>query len=98
MKSPLRVRPEAARDIEEAASWYEQQRYGLGHEFLDEVLKTYTRIVDQPVLFPTVHRKTRRALIHRFPFGVYYRAEEFFIVVIAVWHGRRNPQHWKRRL
>jgi plasmid stabilization system protein ParE len=71
----LRARPEAEQDIEEAATWYEQQRLGLGREFLDEVLRVFERLSGQPALYPEVHRKTRRALTQRFPFCVYYRLQ-----------------------
>ena len=33
----VRIRPEAEKDLEEAAIWYESQREGLGDLFLDEV-------------------------------------------------------------
>jgi len=97
MTLPLRVRPEAESDIEEAAAWYEQQRLGLGNEFLDEILRIYATISEQPTLYPTLHRRTQRALTRRFPFGVYYRVEEECTVVVAVVHGSRNPDHWKKR-
>jgi plasmid stabilization system protein ParE len=93
----LRVRPEAEQDIEEAAAWYEQQRLGLGHEFLDEVLRVFEKLSGQPALYPEVHRETRRALTRRFPFGVYYRLQGQCIVVVAVMHGSRNPRRWKQR-
>jgi hypothetical protein len=38
MTQPVRVRPEAEQDLLEAAFWYEEQRPGLGHQFLDEAL------------------------------------------------------------
>jgi hypothetical protein len=31
----VRLREEADRDLAAAATWYEHQRVGLGHEFLD---------------------------------------------------------------
>lgn len=93
----LRVRPEAEQDLEEAASWYEEQRPGLGNEFLDEVLRTFGKISEQPALYPLLHRNTRRALTLRFPFGVYYRVQEETIVVVAVMHGSRSPRRWKQR-
>lgn len=97
MSLPVRVRPEAARDLEDAAAWYEEQRGGLGQEFLDEVRRSLQRVAEQPELYPTMHRKTRRALTHRFPFGVFYRVEASSIVVVAVMHGSRDPQRWKQR-
>lgn len=97
MTLQLRVRPEAEQDLEEAAIWYEQQRSGLGDEFLNEVLRTFEKISEQPALHPILHRGTRRALTHRFPFGVYYRVQEKQMVVVAVMHGSRNPHRWKQR-
>jgi hypothetical protein len=34
MTHPVTIRPEAQRDIEEAAFWYEIQRPGLGNQFI----------------------------------------------------------------
>lgn len=97
MNLPVRIRPEAAQDLEDAAIWYEEQGRGLGHQFLDEVRRALARVVEQPQLYPSVHRTIRRALIHRFPFGVFYRVEVGSIVVVAVMHGSRDPRHWKQR-
>jgi plasmid stabilization system protein ParE len=36
MTVEVRLRPEAERDLADAAGWYEQQRAGLGQQFLDE--------------------------------------------------------------
>lgn len=97
MMLPVRLRSEAEQDIEEAAHWYEQQREDLGQEFIDEVLRTLRSVAEQPSLYPSIHRNTRRALMHRFPFGIYYRVEKALIVVVAVMHGSRSPRRWKRR-
>ena len=93
----IRLRPEAEQDLADAAAWYEEQRPGLGHEFLDEVEATLSSITEAPLMFPSVHRNTRRAVIHRFPFGVYFRADGPSIIVIAIMHGSRNPRRWKSR-
>ncbi|MBS0571620.1 MAG: type II toxin-antitoxin system RelE/ParE family toxin [Proteobacteria bacterium] len=97
MNLPLRVRPEAAADLQEAATWYEQQRPGLGGEFLDAVLAVFAGISQQPEIHAIVHRQTRRALTARFPFAVFYRIESKYVVVVAVMHGRRDPRRWKTR-
>lgn len=97
MSLQLRIRPEAERDLEDAAAWYEDQRSGLGREFLDEMLQCMQRVVEEPELYPLLYRNTRRALPRRFPFGVFYRVEEEFIMVVAVMHASRDPQRWKQR-
>lgn len=91
------IRPEAEIDIEEAAVWYEKQRPGLGDEFLDELRITCKTISETPAVYPVVHRSTRRALIRRFPFGVYFRIEDEQIIVFAVIHGSRHPRRWRQR-
>ncbi|MGH8548498.1 MAG: type II toxin-antitoxin system RelE/ParE family toxin [Methylococcales bacterium] len=97
MTNEVRLRPEAERDLADAAAWYEEQRKGLGHEFLDEVATMLSSVAETPLIYAIVDRNTRRAVINRFPFGVYYRVENTTIVVIAVMHGSRNPRQWKNR-
>ena len=93
----VRLRPEAEADVSDAARWYEAQRSGLGSEFLDEVLRTLSSISEYPDLYPRVSGDVRRAVIRRFPFGVFYVMDESEVVVLAVMHGRRAPSRWKNR-
>lgn len=76
MTLEVRLRPEAEQDLADAAAWYEEQRQGLGHEFLDEVLTILSSIAEAPLMYPDVHRNTRRAIINRFPFSVYFREKD----------------------
>ena len=97
MTLPVHLRPEAEADLEDAAAWYEKQRAGLGQDLLDEALAAFDAISGNPALYPVVHRRTRRALMRRFPFGIYYQVEADLVVVIAVMHGSRHPQRWQSR-
>jgi plasmid stabilization system protein ParE len=90
-------RPEAEADIEDAALWYELQRARLGQAFLDEVASLAEALSEQPRLALVVHRSTRRALLSRFPFAMYYRIVGHRLVVLAVMHGSRHPRRWKAR-
>lgn len=97
MTLPVRLRSEAEQDLGEAARWYERQLAGLGQQFLDEVLLAFRTIAEQPTMYPSAGRGARRALIRRFPFGIYYRVEKEAVVIVAVMHGSRSPRRWKRR-
>ena len=97
MSRDVYVRPEARIDIEQASAWYERQRAGLGDDFLDEVLDALDRIARDPEIYPVIHRRTRRSVVHRFPFGIFYCIEDDAIVVVAVMHGSRDPRAWQRR-
>jgi toxin ParE1/3/4 len=93
----IRVRPEAEADLREAHQWYEQRRIGLGEHFILCVEDALERIRRNPQAYPVVHRETRRTLIRRFPYAVFYVVEESSIIIIAVMHVSRNPSQWKLR-
>lgn len=91
------VRPAAAADIDEAFLWYEGQRSGLGDEFLAAAQTVIDVIAEHPLRFPVVRRDTRRVLLGRFPYAMYYRIYDEVVVVVACMHGRRNPRRWQSR-
>lgn len=91
------VRPAAAADIDEAFLWYQTQRPGLGHEFLAAADTLIDAIAEHPLRYPVVRRNTRRALLRRFPYAMYFRIYDNVIVVVACMHGRRNPRRWQVR-
>ena len=95
--TPLVFRPAAAADVEDAFLWYESQRPGLGDEFLDETSLVLSAIVENPNRFPVIHRETRRALLHRFPYALFYRIQDEGIIIVACMHGKRNPAQWQVR-
>ena len=98
MRREVVIRPEAESDIGDAYAWYEKQREGLGFDFLLCVEETIDRIRETPEAYPRVHKQARRALIRRFPYGVFYIVETDKVVVVAVYHGRRDPKGWRARI
>ena|SRR5687768_2956808 len=91
------VRPLAEADLEDAARWYEAESAGLTDRFLTDVDSTFVRIRERPLQFPTVASDVRRALLHTFPYAVYFRASDESVIVLAVLHLRRNPKVWRAR-
>ena len=91
------VRPAAAADLDEAFLWYEGQRTGLGLEFLATAQTLIDAVAQHPLRYPVVRRDTRRALLRRLPYAVYFRTYDEIIVVVACMHGRRNPRRWQVR-
>ena len=89
-------RPEAEDEVLEAREWYETRRSGLGKEFAQAVDEIVSRIVDHPLAYQRAHKDTRRAVLSRFPYAVYYRLVGDDIVVQAV-HGRQHQFRWQSR-
>jgi toxin ParE1/3/4 len=98
MKYKVVVRPEAEAELAEAFIWYEQQYSGLGNQFLLAIDAAINSILRNPQMYPVVHGAIRRMLTRRFPYQIFYIIEGAQIVVIAVFHGMRNPHRWQERI
>ncbi len=94
---PLVFRVAAAADLEEAYRWYERQRRSLGEDFLSAVQVALETVASNPEAHPVLHRDTRRILLRRFPYGLYYRVLDAEIVVVACFHAKRDPKTWRSR-
>lgn len=98
MAADLVVAPEAEADIEEAYSWYESRRIGLGEGFLGAVDACVEQIRRWPQMYAVVYEDYRRALTRRFPYAVFYEAEGGKVTIYGVFHTARDPEKWRRRL
>jgi toxin ParE1/3/4 len=87
----------AEADVLDAALWYEQRSPGLGTEFLAAVEGTLAEIAAMPERYPVVRGEARRALLRRFPYGVYFVVTPGLVSVIACMHARRDPRRWQER-
>lgn len=100
---PIRLAPEAARELDKAADWYEYRQPGLAVRFLGEFDDLLPRIRRHPSAFPRLlgvppNLEIRRALMSRFPYGLIFLELEKDIRVIAVAHDKQRPGYWIHRL
>lgn len=93
----VRVTPEAQADLAESRDWYETASPGLGADFLDQVEATPRSAADWPNAAPVLEGTMRRALVPRFPHGVFYAVEGEDLVVLGCVHVRRHPCVWRSR-
>jgi toxin ParE1/3/4 len=94
----LEITPLARRDISDAARYYRAERIELGDEFLEELDQTVAKISDNPLRFEQVRPGIRRCLMHRFPYGIYFRLPDANTVrIIVVRHHGRRPGFGLRR-
>jgi hypothetical protein len=61
----LIIRPDAEADMKSGYDWYEEQREGLGAQFMDEVSITIDVVHSEPMRFAATFRRTssRRRLV-----------------------------------
>ena len=84
-------RVEAERDVAKAQKWYDQQRAGLGRDFLAVMRRAEELLADHPEAFQTAHGDYRRMVLLRFPYAVYYRPlDDGRLEIVAVLHQRQD--------
>lgn len=89
--------PEADAELKKALERYERIRPELAQRFAEAVAYTVEAISSGPLHYAVLEKGLRRAGVRRFPYGLFFLLEETRIVVIACFHGSRNPRHWQSR-
>jgi len=89
--------PLDARELTDAAEFYEARAPGLGGSFLDEVERFVALLETHPHVGqprgPTVRTLPQR----RFPYTLVYQPQGERLVVLAVAHQRQRPRYWSHR-
>jgi hypothetical protein len=93
-----RLTTAANNQIRSVLIYYETAETGLGGKFLDEFEATIQRILAMPTAWKPLSKRTRRCLLHRFPYGVIYQIRADEILVVSLMDLRRDPQSWKNHL
>ena len=95
------IRPEVELDVAETAAWYESRQSGLGVEFVEEVIRVWDALAENPLLNSRRHprKNIRWRYPDRFPYRVIYEVIEArqTVIVAAVLHAARHDQYWQSR-
>jgi toxin ParE1/3/4 len=92
------VRPEAAKDIRSVHAWYREISPQFAAAFVRRIDEAIEYAREWPLMYQLVYRDFRRVPLRRFPYALFYRAEDERIVVVAVLHQVRDPQFIESRL
>lgn len=88
-------------DVAGAAMWYEEKQPGLGRAFIDEIVKVWKGLADNPHLAARKHptKSMRWRYPERFPYRIIYEVDESSrtVLVLAVVHGAREDSAWRGR-
>ncbi|TAJ40880.1 MAG: type II toxin-antitoxin system RelE/ParE family toxin [Reyranella sp.] len=82
----------AEAEIEIAFREYESQQSGLGTQFLDELHRIEGHLRLNPALYQRIDGDLRRAVLRRFPYGLFYVIDDEQVSILACLHLRRDPR------
>ena len=89
--------PAARAEVIGAQDWYEGEAAGLGRNFREAIDALTERLSSNPTQFPIIFKNVRRALVRRFPYALFFVIAGDTLVVLACFHGSRDPLQWQRR-
>lgn len=99
----VKVSREAARELEEAAAWYEMEETGLGKRLID-AFEHATQLLKEPnppltpVTGESASMGAKRLILYRFPFSLITIQNHQTITVVAFAHHARKPGYWSKRV
>jgi toxin ParE1/3/4 len=94
---PVVWSPAAKAELYAAEQWYADLSTELAERFAQAVDDGLQNIAQYPLRFPVIHKGKRRAFVRRFPYSLIYMVEDARIVVIACFHGKRDPRRGQHR-
>lgn len=92
------ILPFAEEDIRESAEYYKDRGDGLDKQFLRVINQAFQIILISPDTFPAIYQSIRKFVIKDFPFNIFYISTKDTIYILAVFHMKRDPKKWRRRL
>ena len=90
MTLKVSFRRAAKAEFDTGALWYEERQSGLGLQFVSEVKNAVELASNHPERFPVKYGEIRCIRVRRFPYSIYFLEEPSRIVVLAVFHAKRN--------
>ena len=93
----IEVRDEARDDIRSALLWYAAQRPGLELEFLDALGDDFDFLLRAPRGARRIKGTIRQIPMARFPYQLIHSGEKDVIVILRVFHNRRDPRTMLRQ-
>jgi hypothetical protein len=92
------VKPIVWFDLEEAITWYENERSGLGKQFFDNFEDAKEKIKISPNNYLNIIPGVKRILVKKFPYKVFYTISDNTVFIIGLTHAKRSNAFVRKRL
>ena len=81
-------------DYNEAYQWYEDQKTGLGDDFLSVINSRIKQIQNNPEIFGAKYKTGyHEAMVKKFPYAIVYRIykKQRIVFITSIHHQKSNP-------
>ncbi len=88
------VKRKIRREIDDTTGSYSQIGQALGARFHQEIMEILSMLEIYPQMYPEIRPRIRRAIVHGFPYSLFYVIRARTVNVIALFHQAENPKKW----
>jgi plasmid stabilization system protein ParE len=93
----VKLHPDARAELRAARYWYYERSPLSAIAFAQTIDNAISRISEAPNTFPLADHGTRKFILQRFPFNIFYRTGDTEIEIVAVAHQKRRSGYWSGR-
>ena len=88
----VRLRTRALRDVRQIRNWYRKIDPTVEERFVLSLNEGLDKIEQRPFSYQIIHRNTRRVILVKFPYSIFYVIQDSRVIVIAIIHHKKNPE------
>lgn len=88
----------AEAEVDEAVTYFDEQRTGLGERFEQDLLATVSFVTTHPFSGKPISKLVRKFPLRTFKYNLVYVLDDEELIIVAVAHHRRRPGYWHGRL
>jgi plasmid stabilization system protein ParE len=94
----VRLHLKARAEHRDTRNWYHEFSPLSAIAFAQTVDNAISRIREAPNIYPLAEHGTRKFVIQRFPFNIFFLTRDIEILIVAVAHQKRRPGYWSSRV
>ena len=84
----------AQKEYQEAVFYYDDRNIIAGDQFIEEVEQAIKMIVFFPHAWSKAGTKLRKYVLKRFPYAIFYKPYEDYVIISAIANQHRNPSYY----
>ena len=94
----IKLLPEAENDLYEALDYYKEIDISLKNNFINDLDNTFDKILKFPNLYPFETKTSQKILMNKFPYIILYEKYNEIIMILAIFHTKRDPKDLYTRI
>lgn len=93
----LKLHPKAEDDLKSALDYYNSIDHKLQTKFINTLDAAFNKIKIFPNIYPYETQTAQKYIMDKFPYIIIYEQYENLLMILAIFHTKRDPKNWEER-